>query len=230
MTSPYFVWEPWSAGAGWRPLAELCDADIVAERVQIARQALAALASLDAADLPERVVASVTFLGWAARLLSPPLGQVVAAGVLPLAELTQCWWRPVPGGPLPLAVNDLEFVSVADLSAEQIAPLFIAATITGLIEPMLEVFRHRFRLSPKVLWGNVASALAGAASVLADADADADADTHEASRRDCCGLCGLPAAGRHRRANSARSDPIAPIPRSQQLLPVLPDTRRWHVR
>jgi hypothetical protein len=34
------------------------------------------------------------------------------------------------------------------------------------VAPLLEVFRARFRLSPQVLWGNVASALGGAAGQL----------------------------------------------------------------
>ncbi len=41
------------------------------------------------------------------------------------------------------------------------------ATI-GLVQPVLEVFRTRFALSPQVLWGNVASALGGAAGMIAD--------------------------------------------------------------
>jgi hypothetical protein len=97
--------------------------------------------------VPARVVASVTFLGLASRLLSPPLAAYVLGGVFPAAAL---WWKPVPGGPWPIAYRDA-------------AP---AEPGVAAVTPVLETFRARFALSPKVLWGNVASALAGAAGLL----------------------------------------------------------------
>jgi hypothetical protein len=144
---PYFVWEPWSAGAGWRPLAELTDPGVVAERVGAARSALAAMFGLDEDAVPPRVIASVTFLGLASRLLSPALGAQVLGGVLPAAEL---FWKPVAGGPWPFAYRD------AVAGGALLAP----------VAPVLAAFQERFALSPQVLWGNVASALAGAAGLL----------------------------------------------------------------
>jgi hypothetical protein len=146
---PYFVWEPWSAGAGWRPLAELTDPDVVAERVEAARQALIGMFGLAEDVVPTRVIASVTFLGLASRLTSPALGALVLGGMLPAAEL---WWKPVAGGPWPIAYRG------ARPGESLLAP----------VAPVLETFRARFALSPKVLWGNVASALAGAAGMLPD--------------------------------------------------------------
>jgi len=40
--------------------------------------------------------------------------------------------------------------------------------VSALVEPVLEAFRNRFAVSPQVLWGNVASALGGAAGMIAD--------------------------------------------------------------
>jgi hypothetical protein len=156
--NPYFVWEPFTEGVGWRPFAQLLDADVVAERVAVSRQGLVAMFGLDEAAVPERVVASVLFLGYASRLLSPPLadalrGEVRAAGPGDL------WWKPVPGGPLPMAVSPV--------GARPAGDLFDVAVL-GLVAPLLEVFRARFRLSPHVLWGNVASALGGAAGQLGE--------------------------------------------------------------
>jgi hypothetical protein len=148
---PYFVWEPWTADDGWRPLAELSDPDVVAERVEAARTALVTMFGLDEAQVPARVIASVTFLGLAARLVSPPLGAQVLSGVRPAADL---WWKPVPGGPWPFAYRDA--VSGGSL----LTP----------VAPVLAAFQDRFALSPQVLWGNVASALAGAAGLLPDAE------------------------------------------------------------
>jgi FhuF 2Fe-2S C-terminal domain len=93
----------------------------------------------------------VTFLGLASRLTSPALGALVLGGVLPAAEL---WWKPVAGGPWPIAYRD------AGPGESLLAP----------VGPVLAAFRTRFALSPKVLWGNVASALAGAAGLLPDAE------------------------------------------------------------
>jgi hypothetical protein len=153
---PYFVWEPWSDGAGWRPLTELTDGDVVAERVAAARTALIGMFGLAEDDVPERVIASVTFLGVASRLLSPPLAAVALAGVLPVPGPDQLWWRPVPGGPWPIAYSGVP------ASGD-----FAGGIVDGLVAPVLRAFRDRFVLSPRVLWGNVTSALAGAAGMLA---------------------------------------------------------------
>ena len=153
---PYFTWEPWSAGDGWRPLTDLIDGDVVAERVAVARVALIGMAGLAEDDVEDRVVASVTFLGVASRLLSPPLGAAALGGVLPVPRADQLWWRPVPGGPWPVAYSGA--LTGGD---------FVTGIIGGLVAPLLRVFEDRFVLSPQVLWGNVASALAGAAGMLA---------------------------------------------------------------
>ena len=155
---PYFVWEPWSAGGGWRPWADLTDPDVIADRVEVTRRALSGVAASGAAGsaVAPRVAASVMFLGLASRLVSPPLGALVLTGVLPAARL---WWRPVPGGPWPIAYRDAEPAPAGS---------FAATTVDGLVAPVLRVFRERFALSPRVLWGNLASAVAGAAGLLAD--------------------------------------------------------------
>ena len=160
---PYFVWEPWAPGAGWRPWAELTDPGVVAERVGAARQAMLTMFSLAPGDVPVRVIASITFLGWASRLLSPPLGAAVTVDELPVADPARTWWRPAAGGPLPMAVDSPATVPCGALPAVRIAELLPVDT---LVRPVLEVFRTEFRLSPKVLWGNVASALAGAAGMV----------------------------------------------------------------
>jgi hypothetical protein len=164
---PFFVWERWASDGGWRPFTDLLDPAVAAERVAVARTALTAMAGLAPGDVPVRVVASVTFLGYAARLLSPLLGAAVAGGALPLPSPGDLWWRAVPG-PLPIAYRSLAEAPTADLPAGEVAGLLVASAVDGLVRPLLEVFRSRFVLSPQVLWGNVASALGGAAGMLAD--------------------------------------------------------------
>lgn len=160
---PYFAWQPREGGeAGWRPMADLLDPQVVAERVTSGQQVIMRMSGLSRDEIGERVVASTIFLGLAARLLSPLLGAAALAGVVPLADPGRLWWRPVEGGPIPIAYDDLERASG---DAAQVLTL---TAIDGLVGPVLEVFRTRFTLSPQVLWGNVASALGGAAGMIAD--------------------------------------------------------------
>jgi ferric iron reductase protein FhuF len=56
----------------------------------------------------------------------------------------------------------------ADLPPAAVAAALVDGPVAETVTPLLDVFRSTFRLSPKVLWGDVASALAGAAGVLAD--------------------------------------------------------------
>jgi FhuF 2Fe-2S C-terminal domain len=192
---PYFTWEPWPAGGsgsrpvrdpaggvslpvpgvaggssrpvsemagGWRPLTDLTDGEVVAERVDVARRALVRTFGLAEDGVPPRVAASVTFLGLASRLLSPPLGALVLTGTLPTPGPDQLWWKPVAGGPWPFAYGSITGVPGDGAS-------LVATIVNDLVAPVLRTFEERFVLSPQVLWGNVASALAGAAGVLADA-------------------------------------------------------------
>jgi hypothetical protein len=164
---PYFAWEAWAPDAGWRPFAGLLTADEAAARVAVARSTLMAAFDLDPLSVPERVVASVFFMGVASRLLSPPLGAALAGGALPLSTPPALWFRPVPSGPLPVAYAGVAALPTAGLGAADVAEALVAGPLAATVTPLLELFRERFKLSPQVLWGNVASALAGAAGVLA---------------------------------------------------------------
>jgi hypothetical protein len=178
---PYFALEPWAGGTQgpaqdgtrWRPLSALVsDPDVLAERVDHARRALARSAATAPAAVEQRAAASIMFLGLASRLVSPPLGAAVAGGVVPDLTLADLWWRRVAGGPLPLAARLSSGAAVGDLGSRQqragAARLLSEVCIQGLAAPVAAAFEAAFRLSPQVLWGNVASALAGAASLLAE--------------------------------------------------------------
>ncbi|WP_229069102.1 (2Fe-2S)-binding protein [Actinoplanes sp. DH11] len=155
---PYFTWEPWEGDPSWHPLRDLLTPEVVAARVALGRQTLAGLGGLRPDDLEERAVASIIFLGLASRLVSPLVGAAAAGGALPAPDIDRMWWRQVPGGPIPIAWRDLRTAPESD-----------AAQLLVLVEPILDVFRERYALSPRVLWGNVASALGGAAGMIADA-------------------------------------------------------------
>ncbi|WP_433294285.1 (2Fe-2S)-binding protein [Actinoplanes sp. CA-030573] len=159
---PYFAWQPRRTAAGWRPLADLLEPEVIAERVTAGQQVIMRMSGLGPDQIGERVVASTIFLGLAARLLSPLLGAAALTGVVPLADPGRLWWRPVEGGPVPIAYDSLH------RAGGDAGGVLTRTAVVGLVGPVLEVFRHRFTLSPQVLWGNVASALGGAAGMIAD--------------------------------------------------------------
>jgi ferric iron reductase protein FhuF len=94
---------------------------------------------------------------------------VVLGAELPAPRRDQVWWRAVDGGPLPVAVAGIGVVATVDADDDAVAAAFGEIVVDGLIGPLLAAFRRRFRLSPKVLHGNVASALGGAVTMLAGA-------------------------------------------------------------
>jgi ferric iron reductase protein FhuF len=165
---PFFRWEPWSPEPGWLPWARLCDGAVAAERVGMARETLIGMFGLAEGEVPTRVVASVTFLGYAARVVSPLLAATVAGGDLPAPTPDEIWWQPRPGGPLPMAYGKTQARPCRGMDPAARARALADVAVGGLLTPLEEAFRARFRLSPKVLWGNVASALGGAARMIAE--------------------------------------------------------------
>jgi len=172
---PYFAVAPRAEGAGWRPASLLVsDPAVLAGLVTQARAAIAGRAGIAPAEVAERVAASIVFLGLAARLVSPSLGAAVLGGVVPDLTPDNLWWRPVDGGPVPLAVRGSGPVTgreIGDAPAggqlDDAAALLSERCVQGMADPVAGAFRSLFRLSPLVLRGNIASALAGAAGVLA---------------------------------------------------------------
>lgn len=160
---PYFAVDEPDAERTWLPLARLLDdRDLLRERVEAARTVLATRTG-GAVDL--RACASITFLGTVSRLVAPALGTAAIAGVVPAFTPTDVLWSPVAGGPIPIAVADPRGrpVEDADEAARSIDRDLVATTVT----PLVAAYATTFRLSTQVLWGNVSSALAGAAGMLA---------------------------------------------------------------
>jgi hypothetical protein len=168
---PFFVVEPWTPAARWRPLHGLIsDPAALLERVGHARGSLARRAGIGAEEVAERVAASVVFLGLVSRLVSPQLGAAVLGGVVPDLTVTDLWWRPAGGGPWPLAAGPAGGTAVGDLAdGGQIrrAAELLSDRMHGITAPVSVAFATSFRLSHRVLRGNVASALAGASAMLA---------------------------------------------------------------
>jgi hypothetical protein len=135
--------------APWRPLDDALDyGPVLRDRVAEVRRVLAA----GGGEVETRVAASVTHLGMAARLCSPVLA--VAAGAGTALDLEGAWWQPVTGGAVPLSV-----------ARRQTGLDDIGSLVDGPLR-RLDVAIARFSVSEQVRWGNVASALNGALTML----------------------------------------------------------------
>ena len=169
---PYFTIEPLTPGPRWRPLSLLVsEPAVLADRAGRARRGLAGGPGIAVERVEVRVAASIMFLGLASQLVSPQLGAVVIAGVLPRLAVDDLWWRPVDAGPWPLAARPAGGTVIGLATGRQLhgAAAALSEQIAGLTEPLAASVAAAFRLSQQVLRGNVASALAGAAGVLAGA-------------------------------------------------------------
>ena len=121
-----------------------------------------------------RVAASLLAQSLAARSVSVLLA-ATTAGVLPdLSPGTVLHARPWAGGPLPLWA-DPERLTGVDLTTTD--PADVARALARVLAedhlaPLVAGIRARASVSARVLWGNAASALAGAVRVLGDARPD----------------------------------------------------------
>jgi iron complex transport system ATP-binding protein len=143
---------------GWRPLRELCtDTDGLADRIADVA------ARLDTGE--PRVAASIMFQGLAARLWSPPLAAAVVHDTLIDLSPGSVYWQAVPSGPLPLRAARLTAWEVRDPAA--IAGRLYHGVLAGLLEPLAPAVQEIVKIAPGLLWGNAASALAGAVCAIA---------------------------------------------------------------
>ena len=169
---PYFAVDVHHPGAPlrspWQPLGELIGSpDALAARIGEVRGRLAAAASCPAADVEFRVAASIAQLGLCARLLSPALGAAALGQALPV-DTAQARWVPALGGPFRLSLP----ASTAEASTAEASTAAGTAAIGELLAgPVAQIVRvvEAMAVSPQVLWGNVASAVNGAATMIAAA-------------------------------------------------------------
>jgi FhuF 2Fe-2S C-terminal domain len=187
---PFFVVQTHPAGSPvvppWRPMSELVeDPAALRDRVRAVRTHLAATGARPVEAVPVRVAASVTQLGLVARVVSPAIGFALAAGSVPTFALSRTRWQPVLGGAFPLSIQEpaprgrrhedladarTENERTSDVPAEDdpagLVDELAGAVLDGPVRELVEVTR-RYSVSAHVLWGNVASAVNGAATVIA---------------------------------------------------------------
>jgi hypothetical protein len=128
---------------------------VLRDRVTETRGYLGMVSGQSSEAIEVRVAASVTHLGLVARLVSPALAIAVLTGEVPSLDLGRVHWQPVLGGAYPLSL------SAARHSGSLGSELFEAPI------PALAEATRPFGVSEHILWGNVASALNGAATMIA---------------------------------------------------------------
>lgn len=123
---------------------------------------LAALTQTVAGELNSnepRVAASIFFLGYASRLLSPQLACLAIEGRIPDLPTERLTWRR-PAGQL------IELGCAADAGWEALPELLLEyllqQAVTGHLLPLAKALRSGCPLAPGLLTGNIASALVGA--------------------------------------------------------------------
>jgi hypothetical protein len=180
-----------TADSLWRPLAELLtDGEQARRKVLRSRELMVTRLSVPPPE--DRVLASINFLGLAARLIAPWFGTALLTGQVPAVSVPDLWWQSFDGGAMPLLVAPDypakppgNAQSNATINAQSSTHGRTTAELAGLaglaealdegpgrllIEPLLSLYRDCFALSETVLWGNVASGVAGAARAIALAE------------------------------------------------------------
>jgi hypothetical protein len=172
---PFFAVETHHPGARisrpWQPLSSLLGSpQALSTRITEVRAALAATADRPPDQVEFRVAASVTQLGLAARLISPALGSAVLGFALPV-DPAQARWVPALGGPFRLSLPGTAIASSpspGQLSAGDEVRQQLLSLLSGPIYSLVDMTAPMAR-SRRVLWGNVASAINGAAAMMATA-------------------------------------------------------------
>ncbi|GAA3807199.1 hypothetical protein GCM10022403_046620 [Streptomyces coacervatus] len=106
-----------------------------------------------------RIAASVAQQGLAARLWSVMLGCAAVYGRVPDLDPGLLHWDPDASAP-----GDLWLSEVRPLPADSATVADVV--LHGHLAPLATALRAHYRIAPGLLWGNAASALAGAARQL----------------------------------------------------------------
>ena len=187
--------------AGWRPMAALyTDPEPVAARIAHVRRSLGS---------DQRVAASITFQGLAALVVSAPFAAVVLHGVLPRFTARSLYWRPAASGPWSLGCPSPAGDPVPDVRTG--ADALGALLVDEHLVPLVAAVRAQASISERVLWGSVASALAGGKRLLGEQRPAAAARAAAVAQRLLTG-------------------PSGPLAGTGTLLPPRPPDRDWSFR
>jgi FhuF 2Fe-2S C-terminal domain len=162
-----------AVAAPWHAMSELVeDPDLLRDRVLAVRAHLATAAGQQTEAVPLRVAASVTHLGLVARLVSPALAVAVATGGVLNLNLRCTRWQPSLGGAFPLSIQTPTPMETDSgqrsqrCAPDQLAAMLTSTVIGGPVRELVTATRP-LSVSARILWGNVASAVNGAAAMIA---------------------------------------------------------------
>lgn len=149
---PYFTATTGDPGPGdWRPVRDLyTDPAALADAIEDLGSRIG--------TTEYRVAASTLFLGYAARLWSLALGGIVRAEILP--DVDHLLWCAANGR------IDLHTLEPVGWEGGELVDAAREAVLRRHLEPMIAAIRAAEPMSERLLWGNAASALIGAARVL----------------------------------------------------------------
>ena len=169
---PFFALALDPPDPGWIAFADfVADHDAVAAAIAQARARLAAAAAVDESAVESRAAASVWHLGIVARVVSPALAAAALAGWCPRLDRVQCRQVQSESDPAPsslaIRTDELDGTPVAGAAAGVAA--LEASVMDSVLAPLTRTVATVGSVSDHVLWGNVWSAFAGAAVMIASA-------------------------------------------------------------
>jgi len=144
------------------------DPAVLADRVATVRAILADGGGQPVEAVELRVAASVVHLGLVARIASPVLALAVLEGRARAVRLADLRWQPQPGSAFPLS---LAAYPDQDPLPDDPAALAraLGRTLLDLAAAELAEAVRPYGVSRHIAWGNTASALAGATTMLVTA-------------------------------------------------------------
>jgi len=149
----------------WRPMLDLVDSpDVMADRIYRVRNALAVSACRPVDEVEKRVAASIAQMGLVARVIAPVLASLTIGKSLLDPRLSQLWWQDQLGGPFPLSVAVTSVGAKADVLSR--ARTRITEALDDPVERLTVAALDGAAVSSRVLWGNVASAINSAATLI----------------------------------------------------------------
>ncbi len=176
---PFFGLSAQHSGPGWQDLASLLrDPAELSRKVRLAEAAICT--EIERESVRRRVAASTVQLSLVARVASPMIAGAVLGGVVLQLDLSQSFWRDVPGEVMSVAVPRL--VAQRPESLSDLAASIDEQLIDTAIVPLIATTRAVARISARVLWSNVSSAIAGATAVLVSHLPNASGEAYEVAR------------------------------------------------
>jgi FhuF 2Fe-2S C-terminal domain len=136
-------------------------------RIDAVRSSLAVAAGRPPAAIDFRAAASVAQLGLCARLIAPALGAAALGHPLSI-DMMSTRWVPGLGGPFRLSLPDTAFTAPSWQDSPASAPDVLAPLLRLLDGPIRSLvgLTASLGVSRRLLWGNVSSAINGAAVML----------------------------------------------------------------